>query len=153
MSMGPDHGLESVEYSPVTVSARPRPAASAWRAGWAPLAVLALHQVLLRSPWRTSLNGVLHALGGCAAAYFVAQVLRSTAVARHAPVLLASAAFTSASTVAVFWELGEYAGDRLRDTRVQMSLDDTMRDLAAGVTGAGIVATATAVRGRRRTRR
>lgn len=47
-------------------------------------------------------------------------------------------AFTSACTVALFWEFAEFASDRLMQTTIQRSLTETILDLAFGVAGASI---------------
>jgi hypothetical protein len=41
------------------------------------------------------------------------------------------------ATAAVFWEFAEFTVDQLFATNVQVSLANTMKDLALGVAGAG----------------
>jgi hypothetical protein len=44
--------------------------------------------------------------------------------------------FSLLITIAVFWEFGEFLLDRLLGINLQVSLPNTMRDLAAGMSGA-----------------
>ncbi len=105
------------------------------RAGWAPASVLVLHAVDGSLPYRVALDIAHHTLGGAAIAYFLLCAVR-LAWPRLRGALPWALAFTSACTVAVFWEFAEFAGDHLRDAHVQRSLDETMRDLVCGVFGA-----------------
>lgn len=107
-------------------------------AAWAPVALLLLHAIVLRTPYRAELDGVLHFLGGAAVAFFFYQVYRilTDVLGEFRPLTHYLLAFALACTAALFWELGEFASDRLIGTQLQKSLPETMADLAFGVLGA-----------------
>jgi hypothetical protein len=106
--------------------------------GWAPLSVVALHLALAEFGLTQRFDYLLHFLGGAAIGYFCYGFIAllpppAAVVPGWIRYLLA---FTSACTVAVFWELGEFALDRLQGTSIQQSLSETMMDLFFGVLGA-----------------
>jgi hypothetical protein len=106
--------------------------------GWAPLSVVALHLALAELGLTQRFDHLLHFLGGASMAYFlhglIARLpLRVAGLPRWVHFLLA---FTSACTVALFWEFAEFASDQLRGTSIQQSLSETMLDLLFGVLGA-----------------
>jgi len=43
------------------------------------------------------------------------------------------------TTVAVLWEFGEFIPDRIFGTNIQISLANTMQDLAMGMLGASVI--------------
>ncbi len=108
------------------------------RAAWAPLLVLALHQQVLRTPWRQQLDFAMHFSGGVAISFFIWHALDCfahwfgtlTAFARYL------FTFSLACTVGLFWEFAELCSDVFRHTHIQHSIHETMRDLAADATGA-----------------
>lgn len=107
-------------------------------AAWAPVVVLLLHQLSMRSVWRSELNWVIHYLGGAAAAYFLYHALHVFVrelgpLRRPAHHLLA---FALTAVVALGWEFAEFAIDHLLRWRLQQSLTDTMGDLFFGLLGA-----------------
>ncbi|HRH94299.1 MAG TPA: hypothetical protein PLB55_00115 [Prosthecobacter sp.] len=108
------------------------------RAGWAPLAVLIFHQMILRTPYRQQLDFVMHYSGGVAIAFFFWHSLdcfaswfgQLTSFARYL------FTFTLACTMGLFWEFTELFSDVFRGTHIQHSVHETMRDLIADATGA-----------------
>jgi hypothetical protein len=114
------------------------------RFGWFPILVFAAHETCAHvidgyARW-PSIDIPLHLLGGAAIGYFVAgalRVLADRALIRNAdPFGHVTLVFTSVCTAAVFWEFAEWISDHTIGTRCQMDdLDDTMLDLAMGVTG------------------
>ena len=110
----------------------------AWKAGWAPMAVVVLHSVVAKTPLRAPLDFTIHFLGGASMAFFCFHALECGAAlfgeirppARHL------FSFALACTVGLFWEFGELASDVFRHTHIQISLHETMSDLIADTTGA-----------------
>jgi hypothetical protein len=116
------------------------------RASWAPWLVFllhvfasrALHAYLLFPP----LDIPMHFFGGVAIAYFFAACARALGItsvapapARIAPALLVFSLTCSAS---VFWEFAEFFSDRLFGTHAQLSLEDTLLDMALGTAGGAL---------------
>lgn len=109
-------------------------------AAWAPVAVLMVHAIVIRSPWHDELNHFIHFLGGAAIAFFFLRAVELSAETLHMKMPLGiahAAAFTVACTAALFWEVGEFASDYLLHTQVQDNVVETMLDLIAGACGAG----------------
>jgi len=108
------------------------------RAAWAPLLVLALHRVVMHTPWRQPLDFAMHYSGGVAISFFLWHALDCfahwfgtlTAFARYV------FTFALACTVGLFWEFAELASDVFYHTHIQHSVRETMRDLFADATGA-----------------
>jgi hypothetical protein len=108
-------------------------------AAWAPAAVLVLHLVAgALFGHEPVVDPVMHLLGGIAAAYFFRRASSIAGLLLGAPTRLGSdlLAFGLTSAAALFWEIGEFALDRLARTNTQGDLGNTMRDLIFGVTGA-----------------
>lgn len=99
------------------------------------------------------LSGVLHAYdswphldipmhfsGGIAIAFFVSQCFQSLpreSTRRSRVVILELVLIGSlTASAAVFWEFTEFTADQLFGTNVQISLANTMQDLAMGILGA-----------------
>ncbi len=114
-----------------------------WRAGWFPTLVFLIHVVISRV-----LNGYIlyppldipmHFLGGVAIAFFFSRCLAMvpesaiSGTPRHLAQALLVFALTGTATV--FWEFAEFFSDRLFGTRAQLSLEDTLLDMALGVAG------------------
>jgi hypothetical protein len=112
--------------------------------GWAPLLVFSVHVVASRG-----LNAYvrfpptdipMHFAGGVAIAFFISGCFR--ALPRHAArssrvvVLEGVLVGSLASTAALVWEFAEFSIDRLVGTNIQVSLINTMQDLALGMLGA-----------------
>jgi hypothetical protein len=112
--------------------------------GWAPLLVFSVHVVAsrglnayVRFP---AIDIPMHFAGGLAIAFFISGCFR--ALPRHAPgssrvavlegVLVGSLAWAAA----LLWEFAEFSIDRLVGTNIQVSLNNTMQDLALGMLGA-----------------
>lgn len=108
------------------------------RFGWAPLAVLALHQAVMRTPWRQALDFVMHYSGGVAIAFFVWHALHYLAAWFGTLTSFGRYVFTFAlaCTVGLFWEFAELASDVFYHTHIQHSIRETMGDLIADATGA-----------------
>jgi hypothetical protein len=115
-----------------------------WRilrdAAWAPAAVLIFHQVAIRLHIRSRLDHLIHFLGGAAAAYFFYRAVKIAApyLGKLQKLTRYLLAFTLTCTIAVFWELAEFASDKLRGTHIQQSISETLWDLISGVTGATV---------------
>src|SRR5262245_46413054 len=107
-------------------------------AAWAPVAVLLLHALVVQTPYRAHMAFVLHFLGGAAIAYFFFRCLHigGAVLGSLRQVTQYLLGFALASTVAVLWEIGEFASDQFLGTHVQKSLSETMSDLIAGLVGA-----------------
>ena len=103
-------------------------------AAWAPVGVLLLHSIIVRTSYRQDLNWVVHALGGAAMAFFLyrAAVLGERYLGRLRPLAQHLLAFGLTCAVAVGWECGEFVLGK------QDGLTDTMGDLAFGLVGAAI---------------
>ena len=108
------------------------------RAAWAPLLVLALHQSVLRTPWRQPLDFAMHYSGGVAISFFLWHALDCFAHWFGALTAFARYLFTFAlaCTVGLFWEFAELFSDVVYHTHIQHSVHETMRDLIADATGA-----------------
>ncbi len=107
--------------------------------GWAPLGVVAMHLVLAEFGLTQRFDHLLHFTGGAAMAWFLFGLIallpfQVTGVPKWVHHLIA---FSSACTVAVFWEFAEFASDQLLGTAIQQSLSETVLDLLFGVLGAG----------------
>ncbi|WP_395740020.1 hypothetical protein [Prosthecobacter sp.] len=108
------------------------------RAGWAPVAVLFFHQLIIHSPNRQKLDFVMHYSGGVAISFFIWHALdcfahwfgQLTAFARYL------FTFSLACTVGLFWEFAELFSDIVLHTHIQYSIRETLRDLVADATGA-----------------
>jgi len=116
--------------------------------GWAPLLVFAVHVVASRG-----LNAYvrfpptdipMHFAGGVAIAFFISGCFRAlprdTDRSRRLVVLDAVLegvlVGSLATTAALLWEFAEFSIDRLVGTNIQVSLNNTMQDLALGMLGA-----------------
>jgi len=101
---------------------------------WAPLAVFALSFGVGQLSFARDVWWAFHVMGGASLAFFflhVIDVLRAV----H-PVARYVVAFSLACTVALGWELAEFALDQLFRTTLQEGLLDTMSDLMFAVCGA-----------------
>jgi len=116
------------------------------RAGWAPIAVVLVHAVLVlaldaytRFP---PLDIPMHFIGGVAIAYFFSGCFTAlpdgfvAAEYRKWAEFVVVASLTA--TAAVIWEFAEFLADALFAAGSQNGLDDTMLDMALGMLG-GIV--------------
>jgi hypothetical protein len=89
---------------------------------------------------RKELDHLIHFSGGLAIAYFLDRALRicSAYTGELRPGVRYLLTYTSACTVAVFWELGEYAMDIRYGSHIQHSVSETLLDLFFGVSGAAV---------------
>lgn len=114
--------------------------------GWAPLLVFTAHLFAVKvfhvySLW-PSFDTPMHFAGGLAVAFFTSRLFRELPVWSERRYLWAVIELILigcvTATVAVFWEFYEFANDQLFSTSIQVSLSDTMKDLALGLTGAAV---------------
>jgi len=84
----------------------------------------------------------MHFAGGMAIAYFISRSFRRLpreSVARSRVVVLELLLIGSlTATAAVLWEFAEFAVDQVFASNVQVSLANTMRDLATGLSGGAL---------------
>ena len=117
------------------------------RAGaWLPVLVFGTHILMARvfhiyTAW-PDVDIVMHFGGGFAIAFFVSGCFRALPrgeVNRSRIVLLELLLIGSLTTTsAVFWEFREFANDLWFGTNSQVSLANTMQDLAVGIMGSGL---------------
>ncbi len=111
-------------------------------AGWAPLAVLILHELagshFGHEPY---VDPVAHFSGGVAIAFFVRSACARDRGLLGRPSGLASdlIAFGLTVFVAMFWEIGEFGSDVFRGTRIQQDTGNMVRDLILGTLGGGVL--------------
>jgi hypothetical protein len=121
---------------------------TAWKifrvGGWAPFMIFALH-VLLGKGFNAykiwpSIDIPMHLAGDLTFAFFVSrcfQELPRGMVQRSRSVILELLLIGSLTvTAAVFWEFAEFGADQLFGKNIQVSLENTMKDLAMGLIGA-----------------
>jgi len=122
-------------------------------AGWAPLAVFALHAILAA----TGAYGVyppldipMHLAGGIAIAYFFSKALALAIEAGllGAPNRLAVAVmvFTCTCAAAVAWEFAEWTYDQFFVAMDARGYHDTLLDMALGVVGGALFVAVSAMR-------
>ena len=114
--------------------------------GWVPFLFFTLHLVVSKGfdaylilPW---LDIPMHFFGGVAIAYFYwTSILHALAV----PVLGELSAFgkqllavAAVGATTVIWEFAEWFTDQIGLTEAQLSLDDTLLDMALGLLGGAI---------------
>ena len=111
--------------------------------GWAPFIVFVVHVISakvfnLYKVW-PEYDVPMHFAGGFAFAYFVSQlfqVLPRGIVQRSRSVVLELLLIgTLTATAAVFWEFFEFTLDPLFQSNIQVSVANTMKDLAMGIIG------------------
>ena len=120
---------------------------AAWKilkvGGWVPLLVFVTHVFISRVLhayviW-PPIDIPMHFSGGVAIAYLISQcyqLLPRESVKRSRVVVLELMLIGSlTATTAVFWEFGEFTVDQLFGSNVQISLANTMQDLAMGILG------------------
>jgi hypothetical protein len=108
---------------------------------WAPALVLVFWALAakgfaayLRWPW---LDMPTHFLGGVSAAYFI-DVCALNAASLFGPlhrVFRVLVAFGLVAACAVFWEFAEYGSDTFLGSHLNLGVEDTLHDLAFGLTG------------------
>lgn len=112
--------------------------------GWAPLLVFAAHMLSDRvfdayGRW-PSFDIPMHFSGGLAIAFFISRCFqtlpRGTVSRSRCVVLELLLAGSLAATAAVFWEFAEFTLDQLFGSNIQVSLANTMKDMAMGISGA-----------------
>jgi hypothetical protein len=115
--------------------------------GWAPALVFTTHVIATQvfdvyTIWPQA-DIPMHFAGGCAIAFFMSRcfqalprdVIRSSRIVVLEAVIVASLT----TSAAVLWEFAEFSLDRLAGTNVQVSLANTMQDMAMGMLGAALV--------------
>ncbi|NQU09235.1 hypothetical protein HQ590_00470 [bacterium] len=117
------------------------------RIAWFPVLIVIVHLILSEGfdayrPYPV-LNMLVHFLGGMAIVCFFDGglcLLESTArVPPLTSVIRYTLIFSLTATAAVFWEFAEWLFDHFLGTQAQLSLDDTLRDMALGVAGGTLV--------------
>ena len=112
--------------------------------GWVPLLVFTTHLFLSRviylyKIW-PSTDIPMRFSGSMAIAFFVSrcfQLMPRVSIKRSRVVLLELLLIGSlTASTAVFWEFAEFSYDQLFGTNVQVSLANTMQDMAMGIIGA-----------------
>lgn len=80
-----------------------------------------------------------HYIGGlsiaCTSAQFLSYLEQEKIISRLNRVIFIVLILSLTATAAVFWEFGEFIGDRLFYTNIQVSLANTMQDQFLGVLG------------------
>jgi ABC-type polysaccharide/polyol phosphate export permease len=120
--------------------------------GWAPLVVFAVHviadQVFDAYGDRPRLDIPMHLAGGIAMAFFISGCFQAMprGARRSSRVIVREALLVASltTTAAVVWEFLEFAIDAATGTNIQVSLANTMQDLALGMAGAAVVVAARA---------
>lgn len=113
------------------------------RYGWAPAGVFLLHLFVsrvvdgyVRFP---QLDIPMHFFGGVAIAYFFsgcfAALPKGAVEPAWRPFLHVVLVISMTATAAVLWEFAEFLSDALLGTHSQIDLDDTLSDMAMGITG------------------
>ena len=119
-------------------------------AGWAPIAVFAVHVALLRAGAYSapSMDVAMHLLGGAAIAFFVWRSIHlpesRSVLGSLTPVGSGLLTSTATATAAVVWEFAEWFSDRYLGTHAQLWLGDTLLDMLLGMAG-GLVYVAAAM--------
>jgi hypothetical protein len=120
--------------------------------GWAPLVVFSTHVFLSRGlnayrHWPPT-DIPMHFAGGLAMAYFISRCFRELPreiTRSHRVSILELLLIGSLTTsAAVVWEFVEFTCDRIFESNVQVSLANTMQDMALGMAGAAVVVAARA---------
>jgi hypothetical protein len=111
--------------------------------GWAPFTVFVIHVISakvfnLYKVW-PEYDVPMHFAGGFAFAFFVSQLFQELPrgmVQRSRSVVLELLLIGSlTATAAVFWEFFEFTVDQIFGRNIQVSLQNTMKDLAMGIIG------------------
>jgi hypothetical protein len=134
---------------PTATSDAREPMSQILRASWAPWLVFLLHvfasRVLHAYLFFPPLDIPMHFFGGVAIAYFFAACVRALGVTSQPPVPAGVApallVFSLTCSTSVFWEFAEFFSDRLFGTHAQLSLEDTLLDMALGTAGGALFAT------------
>lgn len=112
-------------------------------AGWAPTLVFGIHVFISRGlnayVLYPPLDIPMHFFGGVVIALFIWRCFAAISPAAIAPplrpALMALLVFSFSATATVFWEFAEFLSDRLFSTNAQVSLEDTLLDMALGLAG------------------
>lgn len=108
---------------------------------WPVLVILAFHTlfVIVDAYSEPGLDSLMHFLGGIMLGIVVARLLACAVHRRwcHEPGRLLGAVLVVAlvATGALCWEIYEWLSDRYLGTFLQLTLDDTIKDLALGLAG------------------
>src|SRR5262245_21105424 len=107
-------------------------------AAWAPAIVLVFHTIAGHFfGHEPVVDPISHFTGGMAAAFFFrrAAQIASGALGDLTEAGLDLLSFALTCSIAVFWEIGEFASDRILGSHAQRGLGNTMRDLICGISG------------------
>jgi len=117
------------------------------KVGWAPLLAFFTHLFLSRVLnvyviW-PSADVPMHFIGGVTIGFFISQCFRflpRESIRRSRVVILELLLIGSLTvSAAVFWEFAEFGYDRIFGTNIQISLANTVQDMALGTLGAFVV--------------
>lgn len=105
---------------------------------WAPVLVLVMHRAVYWLGIRQQCDWLMHYSGGVAITFFFWRLLLQYGERFGSLNVIGRRVFAFAlgCTMAVFWELAEFASDKLWGTRIQHHIHETMMDLVNGVCGA-----------------
>src|SRR5262245_3578364 len=122
--------------------------------GWAPCLVFTVHVTATQlfdvyRLWPQA-DIPMHFAGGFAIAFFISCCFRALPrdVVRSSRLVVLEAVLIGSLTTsaAVLWEFAEFTLDRMAGTNVQVSLPNTMQDLALGMLGASALIIVRALR-------
>jgi hypothetical protein len=105
---------------------------------WAPLLVLLMHRMVYWLGVRQHFDWLMHYSGGVAATFFFWKLLCRWGyiIGQLNPLGRLWVAFTMGCTIAVYWEIIEFAVDFVTGSHIQHSIKETMKDLVYGTCGA-----------------
>jgi hypothetical protein len=116
--------------------------------GWAPLLLLIIHVYLSRvlnayALW-PPIDIPMHFIGGLAITFLTSRCFRAlprkTGPSSRLAALELILIVNLTSTAAVFWEFQEFTRDQIFGSNIQVSLANTMQDMAMGILGALVFA-------------
>lgn len=112
--------------------------------GWAPILVFSIHAVGTRvfhvyDTWPQT-DIPMHFAGGLSIAFFVSRCFRALPreIVRSSRIVVLELilAVSLTATAAMVWEFAEFTLDRVAGSNVQVSLPNTIQDMALGLLGA-----------------
>ena len=115
--------------------------------GWAPCLVFSVHVVATQvfgiyEVWPAA-DVPMHFAGGLSIAFFISRAFRALPreIVRSSRLVVLEAilVLSLGTSAAVVWEFAEFSLDAFAGTNVQVSLANTMQDLAMGMLGAAVM--------------
>ncbi len=129
-----------------------RPVLASWiragirEAGWAPLTVFVAHAIFVfTGGYRSAphFDNVLHLCGGMAMAHFFAVCLqcaqRSGWAGQPSMSLLDLCTLALTGTATVLWEFAEWIQNFVVAGHIQLTINDTLKDMAVGLAGGAFI--------------